>query len=74
MEGFLPDGTTLRSNPFTYRIKVCNGCLAFNPGVDCTILDEQIDGPCLIGQDEGVDCRVCFSVFRDLQRCDPTIP
>jgi hypothetical protein len=70
-EGTLVDGSIVYSNVFTYPIWVCRGCLTYNPGVNCSILDDTVTGPCRFGQDEGVDCRLCSQLTGDPERCDP---
>jgi hypothetical protein len=70
-EGTLIDGSVIYSNVFTYPIWLCRGCLTYNPGVNCAIIDENVTGPCRFGQDEGVDCRVCSQITGDVERCDP---
>lgn len=62
--GLLTDNTEIRSNEFWFPITVCYGCLAYRPpGADCTRLEEQLRNiPCFPGQDDGVDCRLCYSV------------
>jgi len=70
-EGTLVDGSVVFSNVFTYPIWVCRGCLTYNPGVNCAVIDDTVTGPCRFGQDEGVDCRVCSQLTGDVERCDP---
>jgi len=70
-EGSLVDGSVIKSNVFTYPVWVCRGCLTYNPGVNCAVLDDTVTGPCRFGQDEGVDCRVCSQLTGDVERCDP---
>ncbi len=64
LEGRLQDGTVVHSNDFLYPITTCNGCLLYYPVVPQACCDPEEAGsvtqiPCLIGQDEPVDCRVC---------------
>ena len=62
VEGVMMDGTKVHSNEFVYPINVCNGCLVYYPVADCTNLDQdpEIETPCFPGQDEAVDCRLCY--------------
>jgi len=62
VEGVMMDGTKVHSNEFVYPINICNGCLVFYPVADCTKLDQdpEIEVPCFPGQDEAVDCRLCY--------------
>lgn len=61
LEGALADGTPVQSSEFWYPITICNGCLVyFPPRVDCRQLEENIAVPCVPGQDDGVDCRLCY--------------
>jgi hypothetical protein len=61
-------GLEIESAPFSYVIRVCEGCLidfpaaAFDPtsAIGCfSSSDETITPPCRTGQDEVVDCRIC---------------
>jgi len=76
LEGTLADGSLVKSNEFRYPVKVCNGCL-ITPQVDaCTITqyfdEESIPDyikptlcqklPCVIGQDQCFDARLCFNM------------
>ena len=72
LEGHTQGGHVLHSNEFVYPLTVCNGCLPFNPpGTRCTSLDPEPDEvPCIFGQDEKLDCRVCMLVYGDRMLCD----
>jgi len=62
VEGVLADHRRVRSNEFWFPLTVCNGCLVyFPPFVDCTRLEETPLVPCFPGQDDGVDCRLCYA-------------
>lgn len=62
-------GLEVESGTFTYVIEVCEGCLIAFPTEALRLEDntlfcdqESVDEnevPCRIGQDEGVDCRLC---------------
>jgi hypothetical protein len=71
-EAHTQGGHVFHSNEFVYPVTVCNGCLPYNPpGTSCTSLDPEPDNlPCLIGQDEKLDCRVCMLVYGDRMLCD----
>jgi len=59
--GLLADGTEVQSNEFWFPLTVCNGCLVyFPPRVDPRRLEEQLTPPCVPGQDDGVDTRICY--------------
>jgi hypothetical protein len=60
-------GLDVESAPFTFVIRVCEGCLvdfpadAFDPALGCTgggSTDAQVP-PCRPGQDDALDCRIC---------------
>jgi hypothetical protein len=59
-EGRLSDGTIVHSNTMYYPINVCWKCLYMEVTDDCTDLSDSQDmrPPCLLGQDDGVDCRL----------------
>jgi hypothetical protein len=71
IEAILLDGRVIRSNKFSYPVWLCRGCLTFNPGVDCGGDASEATPPCIIGQDEGLDCRICNSLFQDSGICNP---
>ncbi len=60
IEGRDSAGTIYRSNTLHYPIMVCWQCLYMVVTSDCDDLSNAQDmrPPCLIGQDDGVDCRV----------------
>lgn len=60
IEGRLADGTIVKSNEFQYPVDICFGCLYMVVSDDCTNLSDAQDmrPPCIIGQDDGVDCRL----------------
>ena len=64
VEGKLMDGTKVVSNEFIYPLNVCNGCLVYFPVSDCSNLegDPEIIVPCFPGQDDGLDCRLCYAL------------
>jgi hypothetical protein len=67
-------GQEVESGQFRFPISICYGCLvsfppeATDPGVpapNCNNIGESgssVDMPCLVGQDEAIDCRVCQSM------------
>lgn len=70
-------GTTLGGVPvatpeFTFPVELCNGCLInypagaddpVQPGYQCVpYYDYGYDHPCIIGQDDLVDCRHCLNI------------
>lgn len=74
VHGHMTDGVVVKSNEFTFPIEVCNGCLTFNSTGDCsnlTDLQSALNVPCKYGQDQPVDCRVCYLFEGDAERCDP---
>jgi len=71
IEAVLLDGRVVRSNKFSYPVWLCRGCLTYNPGVDCASDAADATPPCVIGQDEGVDCRICNSLFQNSAICNP---
>ncbi len=72
LEGHTQAGQVIHSNEFTYPLTVCNGCLPYNPpGTRCTTLEpEPGEIPCILGQDEKLDCRICMFVYGDRMLCD----
>jgi hypothetical protein len=63
VEGVLADGQVVKSNEFVYPLNVCRGCLVYFPVPECTApATEDLVVPCFPGQDEGVDCRVCYQL------------
>ncbi len=60
LESRLGDGTIVLSNEYYYPVDICFGCLYMIVTDDCSDLGDAGDmrPPCLIGQDEGVDCRL----------------
>jgi hypothetical protein len=79
-------GTTLEGRPvvaenFSFPIDVCSGCLltfpvAANisgmPEPNCMNLSESdYDTPCLFGQDDWVDCRLCHVRLGSSDPCQP---
>jgi hypothetical protein len=60
-------GLEVETSPFSYVIRVCEGCLvnfpasAFDPVFGCTggSADDIEAPPCRTGQDDGFDCRIC---------------
>ena len=70
LEGILMDGSLVRSNLFTYPIYICKGCLLDDSPADCTAAPTA-EIPCLFGQDDTVDCRLCYNLKGDLDLCDP---
>jgi len=74
LEGQLQDGTIVYSNEFTYPITICNRCLIYYPVADCTRQDEEpeVIAPCFPGQDDAVDCRLCYVLStspQDAEKC-----
>lgn len=60
--GQMADGTQVQSNELWYPLVICNGCLVyFPPNVDPRVLLESITVPCVPGQDDGVDTRLCYA-------------
>jgi hypothetical protein len=60
-------GLDVESSQFSYVISVCEGCLINFPAEAVATSDgscfgstmEDIELPCRVGQDDGVDCRIC---------------
>ena len=69
MEGQLQDGTIVYSNEFTYPITICNQCLIYFPVADCTNqeTEPEVVAPCFPGQDDAVDCRLCYVLAKDAE-------
>jgi hypothetical protein len=78
-------GQSVETDEFQFPINVCNGCLPFfpngsqdealfaiqKPTRNCLAASMITGGiPCIIGQDQAVDCRLC----KGFQACDPSIP
>lgn len=76
-------GQEIESGEFRYPISVCYGCSvsfppeAADPGQglpNCLATSEggsTVDVPCLIGQDEALDCRVCHAMGAPNGLCEP---
>ncbi len=74
IEGQLQSGETVKSNEFIFPITLCNQCLLFYPVPDCTDLasDPEVSIPCFYGQDDAVDCRLCYTLAKspaDAEKC-----
>jgi len=64
---------TVESLPLTFPIQICAGCLidypasaddTAQPAYQCArVADSEVVAPCLLGQDEMVDCRLCATVI-----------
>lgn len=61
---------SLESDEFQYPIDVCNGCLVLIPAGDQATQNAYCSGqvaaktsvsPCVVGQDQLVDCQACFN-------------
>jgi len=72
-------GQSVESNESQFPVNVCNGCLVYfppaaddpaRPGVDCAAAGEDVPVPCVFGQDEAIDCRLC----NELPICNPAVP
>jgi hypothetical protein len=58
------DGSAVRSTPFDFPIDLCRGCLVVTPPAPATCAqppDPRVPVPCVVGQDQIVDCRSCQS-------------
>ncbi len=78
-------GKELRTNVLSFPIRICKGCLLsfppeadivgdFSPEYDCNDLSASVGvEPCIIGQDESVDCRLCKrgKPVAEQSQCDP---
>jgi len=63
------DGMRIASSSFTFPLEICKGCLLTFPPIasegdgppNCRAVEgvENLQQPCLVGQDEFVDCRIC---------------
>lgn len=75
-------GTEVESGEWKYPIDVCYGCLVTYPreadspsiqGPDCLNMgDEEPSVPCDPGQDDPVDCRICYAVAPSSTVCEPS--
>jgi hypothetical protein len=78
-EGKLLDGSLVKSNEFEYPVTVCNGCLisygvAPSSCCDPAFWEDIPDAPCILGQDDGIDCRLCCATAAtaaERQKCLP---
>ncbi len=71
---------TVESLPLTFPIRICSGCLIVYPAsADDTMLpgyqcarpaDTEPVAPCLFGQDEVVDCRLCATTIPECVKPD----
>lgn len=68
-------GLEIESSTFTYVIRICAGCLVNFPaealdasgGCTASVTEFDGEGPCRLGQDESVDCRVCVGGYAACQ-------
>ena len=75
--GLTLGGQSIESNEFQFPIYVCHGCLVHFPagsdqntycsGGSGTVTSSTIQTPCAIGQDQPVDCTLCYPN----PACDP---
>ena len=79
-------GTAVESGEWRFPLTVCYGCLiSFPPDANDTKLSRpncqlpagtgtSVAAPCALGQDDGVDCRVCKTSVRpqDMGLCEPS--
>ena len=77
-------GQSVETDEFQFPINVCNGCLPFFPLGSQDPAQFALDNkpnckaatgttsavPCILGQDQGVDCRLC----QNFAACDPSVP
>ena len=74
-------GQSVETDEFQFPINVCNGCLPFFPAGSEDLAAAQKPNckgtlgtmsavPCILGQDQGVDCRLC----QGSPACDPSTP
>jgi hypothetical protein len=61
------DGEPLVTRGYLFPVEVCDGCLRNVLG-DCSSVTPPFNEPCLIGQDEPVDC--CTETGGEI-RCPP---
>ena len=67
-------GTSIESSELIFPISICRGCLlsipagAYDELLGACTGDPTEDAPCIRGQDEPVDCRLCAGE----PACDPT--
>jgi hypothetical protein len=56
-------GQHVESDEFEYPVDICYGCLVFSTTAGCspagTSSSQQVNMPCILGQDQGIDCRLC---------------
>lgn len=77
-------GTSIESGEWRFPINVCYGCLivfppdAIDPKVmpvpNCDLAATtggSVTAPCIVGQDDVVDCRVCKETYPNAPLCEP---
>jgi hypothetical protein len=77
-------GTAVESGEWRFPINVCYGCLVVfppdasdpkvTPAPNCslaTTTGTSVVHPCIVGQDDSVDCRVCKETFPTGPLCEP---
>lgn len=71
IQGFLSDGTEVKSNPFFFPVKICRGCLVsydIQPASCCFPEEQPQLVPCFPGQDESSSCTIACSVLYGADR------
>jgi len=57
-------GLKIEAAEFIYPVDVCSGCLVdFSSGMCNSTMATSLTAPCIIGQDQVVDCRICYKLF-----------
>lgn len=58
----MADHTVVKSGEYWFPINICARCLVYSPpGVVADSLSGDLSIPCQIGQDDGVDVRLCYN-------------
>lgn len=87
VHGQTNDGNEVESNPFFFKLEICNGCLVFyppsasgpeGPAPNCSNSEEEIlpEQLCAVGQDRPLHCLVCSAFAPDplaRQLCQPPL-
>lgn len=59
-------GIKLESSEFEYPVDLCLGCLVDKTqAMDCSMasMTSSANAPCVVGQDQSIDCRLCAKYF-----------
>jgi len=73
IQGYMADGTEVRSSEYHFPIRVCRGCLVLYdapPASCCNHSTAPTSVPCFPGQDEASSCSVACAVLEGTDRAD----